>query len=584
MAIGSRRMLRAFSQLNTVLALAAMIAGCAGPAGHEVQVQPLPADVSGEQLVMNGTRIGLLADVRLQTAKSMGTASTNGDSVVNVEIGPPARGFLAPGMLAYFLDQLVYDRRVDLILFLGNAANNGCEDELRRSFEILRDYRERRNIPIFFVIGNHDYLGAGYTPDTARRSIYCNDKAVSLEGGINKPIDKFELITMVHEFNTGNFSPEHAAQMHEWSYTHSYESARLKQACIVNDRLRHQHVKLGCYYAAKLMHRDGSEILLADTSDYYHKVPMSTFDIPVSISKWYGLTGWISAIDGPPGCDDLDEHIVPQAQWFHCHRAEKVPPVRIIAGHYPVNSLSPMGRKISRFSRLMCDISPMLQPVVPGGDYWLSADTHLRPYLIEEETDVRNCERYPRSHLTLRSLNIGSIVDYDWTPVLGKNLRYEKTPDMEYAVEYEPHAVVVTFSRGGDKTAGNMNVDKVIVDVRTCADVLRLLRTQPTADSPVYTRVMDSMEYKKLFGLDNSYESAGWTRYDQLNSRRNLEKLVDHLSGKLADQMRLRKIKACISLESARLAGSLQTRSFECETCPPWRIMRRIEDEKAAHY
>lgn len=584
MTKGSRRTPRVLAPPGIAVALALLVAGCTGTARQGVTVETAP-DVTGQALAMGGARIGLLADARLQTSQSMGATVTD-DDVDNVELRPPALGHLAPDMLAYFLDRLIEEKRVDLILFLGNAANNGCEDELRRSFDILRSYRDRRDIPIFFVIGNHDYLGAGYTPDMSRRSLYCNDKSVPLDGDTNKPVDKFELIAMVHEFNVGNFSSDNAAQMQGWGYTHSFDRSRLKQACIVDDPLRDQHVKLGCYYAAKLVHRDGSEILLADTSDYHHEVSMANFDIPVSKNKWYGLTGWISVRDGARGCEDLGDRIVPQVQWFHCHRAQETPPVRIVAAHYPVKSLSPIGRKVSRFSRLLCHLSPMLQPRSRSGDYWFSADTHLQPYLIKQTTDVRNCEAYPDQQLVMRSLNIGSIMDYDWSPVLGTNTGYEQTPDMAYAAEHEPHAVAVRVALEEDSRGNRLAVDKVITDVRTCTDVLAALRARPTADAPVYTRVMDSTDYRKLFGLDKSHKDPDWTHDDQLRSRRNLQRLIGHLSGEMADRPGLSegRIKACVALESARLAGSLQTRSFECETCPAWRIMRRIEEEKSAHY
>lgn len=577
------RTARSFSPVNVLIVLALLATGCSGVTREELRVQPLSPDDAGRPLAMDGARIGLLADARLQTARSMGTESADGKRVTHVELRPPALGYLAPDLLAHFLEKLADEQRVDLVVFLGNAANNGCEDELRRAFDILRDFRNRRNVPVFFVIGNHDYLGAGYTPDVSRRSLLCDASNTALEGQVNKPVGKFELITMVHEFNTGNFSAANAAQMRGWSYTHNFDRERVKQACIVNDPLRDQHVKAGCYYAAKLVHRDGSEILLTDTSDYHHEVEMSMFDIPSSKNKWYGLTGWISARNGAPECGEPGDHIVPQVRWFECHQSEDAPPVRMIAGHYPVKSLSPIGRKVNRFSRLLCHLSSLMLPAARSGDYWLSADTHLQPYLIRETVDVSNCDYYPQPRLSLSSLNIGSMVDYDWSPVLGKNVGYEATPDMAYAVDHEPHAVAASFPL---EDGGRPVVDKVITNVNRCDEVLHVLRSQPTAESPVYTPVMDSTDYEKLFGLGKSHKQPEWTHYDHLNSRRNLEKLLAHLAGRFADTpgMSGAGIKACIALESARLAGSLQTRDFECETCPPWRIMRRIEEEKSAHY
>jgi hypothetical protein len=110
-------------------------------------------------------RIGLLADSQITSADSTPDClyrSRSMDKRIGCAIRPPALEHLAPEMLQIALSQ--FPSNTDVILYLGDGANSGGENELDALFTVLGDHRTKSQIPIFMVIGNHDYLGAGSTP------------------------------------------------------------------------------------------------------------------------------------------------------------------------------------------------------------------------------------------------------------------------------------------------------------------------------------------------------------------------------------------------------------------------------------
>ena len=115
-------------------------------------------------------KIGLLADSQLTSQNGFSDfhyRSKTADYLVDVSIRPPAlECYLAKEMLQIALNKLTEDsegdrKGVDVILYLGDAANSGGTDEIETVLEILGKHRQQTGIPIFILIGNHDYLGAG---------------------------------------------------------------------------------------------------------------------------------------------------------------------------------------------------------------------------------------------------------------------------------------------------------------------------------------------------------------------------------------------------------------------------------------
>jgi 3',5'-cyclic AMP phosphodiesterase CpdA len=105
-------------------------------------------------------RIGLLADSQITSPDSTPDCpyrSRSLDRLSERAIRPPALEHLAAEMLRIALRQFPPD--LDVILYLGDGANSGGENEIEALFAALEDHRRKSQIPIFMVIGNHDYLG-----------------------------------------------------------------------------------------------------------------------------------------------------------------------------------------------------------------------------------------------------------------------------------------------------------------------------------------------------------------------------------------------------------------------------------------
>src|SRR4030042_6107493 len=140
-----------------------LVAGCAGRQAH------LPI------------KIGLLADSQITSPNSTPECvyrNKNTDKRLEVTIRSPALEHLTAEVLKIALDKLSEEdeegNKVDVILYLGDGANSGGEDEIERLFEVLIEHRDKTKIPMFMVMGNHDYLGAGNTPNEAERLLLLN--------------------------------------------------------------------------------------------------------------------------------------------------------------------------------------------------------------------------------------------------------------------------------------------------------------------------------------------------------------------------------------------------------------------------
>jgi hypothetical protein len=126
-------------------------------------------------------KIGLLADSQITSQNGFSDFHYRckmADALVDVSIRPPAlECVLATDMLRIALNKLTQDSQgdkngVDVILYLGDAANSGGADEIDTVQAILSEHRQRTAVPVFILIGNHDYLGAGNIVSPGIR--FCN--------------------------------------------------------------------------------------------------------------------------------------------------------------------------------------------------------------------------------------------------------------------------------------------------------------------------------------------------------------------------------------------------------------------------
>lgn len=164
------------------------------------------------------------------------------DRVVNVSIRPPAVGLLGPAALYVLLDRALSDttpqaptprdraqpderkntpvgpkpspafekpldatRTPDALLYLGDGANNGCEDEVDQLLATLRAVRRKHQVPAFVTAGNHDYLGNGNTNDPDARSNLCDGGRPNPDGTpreeSNRALTRAEVLERYDAFN-----------------------------------------------------------------------------------------------------------------------------------------------------------------------------------------------------------------------------------------------------------------------------------------------------------------------------------------------------------------------------------------------
>jgi len=420
-------------------------------------------------------KIGLLADSQITSPNSTPECvyrNKNADKRLEVTIRPPALEHLAAEVLKIALDKLSEEdeegKKVDVVLYLGDGANSGGEDEIEQLFEVLIEHRDKTKIPMFMVIGNHDYLGAGNTPNEAERLLLLNRLTVDEKPPVryNRPLSKYEVLQKISDFNR---DPDYLSPETKFEYIDNRDS--------LDENLDH---KAGLYLAGHLVYsangEDNVEIFLADTSDYQN-MPVKPETLELAVFGWEGSISSKNKSDkkGPAQIDCYFER-----KW-----ALPSPDFRFIASHYHPDNLDR-----ARFtSQIPEDAVYELENFVHGmyetvdglfgkryanrylnrwlsdsrNNYWLSGHTHRErmssPHqgkvhvggILEILTDA-----------SFRSLNIGSTTDYMAHVVIveeyvkGKNTRvdrhvgYREIPVFDFN-EHLLRDIFAGFSEFGDK-------------------------------------------------------------------------------------------------------------------------------------
>ena len=277
-----------------------------------------------KQYVHFPIKIGLLADTQLTSHNGFYNYSQRSkfaDQMVDVAIRPPAlECFLAEEMLNIALKKLTQDDEgekegVDVIIYLGDGVNSGGTDEIELFFSILEMHRNLKGIPIFVLIGNHDYLGCGniVTPGT-RFALLNRDGRPS-----NPALTKYQVLKKISEFNhASNNLPSNK----KFKYIDNYEMVKR------NRKLDHD---TGLYLSGLLFYsekgKNSVEIFLLDTSDYKDAPDWS------SLAKWgfYGAIGSLSFKDEPG--------VLSQTSYFKKYASLASPDFRFLASHYPKDHL-----------------------------------------------------------------------------------------------------------------------------------------------------------------------------------------------------------------------------------------------------
>ncbi len=482
--------------------------------------------------------VGVIADSQLQTSNTLLEAtvlkSKLADSVVKVAIRTPAQRHLAPANLKYILKELATKNRTDILLYLGDGANNGCKDELDELFGILEDFRNKYSIPVFYVVGNHDYLGAGNTSDFENRNRLCSRNPFPpTDRLVSNVATKYALIKIIHEFNLEGAM---LAKRAGWKYENSF-SEELKGSCEM-EPIR-QHSSDDCFYASLLTNGE-IELLLLDTSNY--GVNSNIMELPEIVSggiedvELAGTVGGICCADNSKG----------QVSWFKKSMQVVPPKFSIVASHYTESEL-----EMNSFST-NCEFQSD-KTLCFFGSNWLKEVSSIKrhqenlfmsqlfrtdtPTILPIWLTAHSHKHYPDTKGYLHEV-------YDLSGLLdASGLRVKQRPVMQFdtklvtsflsinigsTTDWKPHALVLELSSEG---AGYYVTTPILTeqgfDREYCDQLLSKLESG-TIELRNVMPVLGETTGLDAYGLTRAYQRSKWKEIDLSNSIKNLEELIEN--------------------------------------------------------
>ncbi|MDF2446507.1 MAG: hypothetical protein K0S46_1743 [Moraxellaceae bacterium] len=338
---------KSLAKLGSVLT-AIWLAGCTA----------LQSPVAIPQKSEKALRIAVIADTQVTSKEATSNylfRTPFADRVVNVAMRTTAQEVLAAEHLGYMLDSLG-QQSPDLVLYLGDGANSGCDDEIDQFFTVLAAARDRLKAPVFFVVGNHDYLATGNQAAPSMRALACKG------GGY---VTKAELVARTAQFNSESWQRYAAGNTGLLGFEDSLESVmrRPGKGCLAEEEGQQEQF---CFYAAVLKVNSAGrtgDIILADSSDYSDVVVQPRIGRS-DLAQIAGKRGSISWSRGG------------QTEWINDHASKAASAdFRIIATHYPSGDLSWNRFWTGRPGDLM--LGQGVEASSPKKNLWLSAHTHV---------------------------------------------------------------------------------------------------------------------------------------------------------------------------------------------------------------
>ncbi|MBN2133471.1 MAG: metallophosphoesterase, partial [Sedimentisphaerales bacterium] len=450
---------------------------------------------------------------------------------------------------------------VDVILYLGDGANSGGTDEIEKLFRALEDHRSDSGTPIFVVIGNHDYLGAGNTTDPVARFLLLNhlqpEQDPPLPETYNRALSKYEVLCRISAFNRDS---NDLATNTMFLYADNND--------VLDPALDHD---TGLYLAGHLLYpkhgKKTVEMFLADTSDYidtWFSPELTLWDPFIPQWDFYGVQGSISSRDRT---DESGAPIPSQITYFKERAVSPPADFRFVASHYhpdnldrkrdgiPESWLFEMANAGHGFWETVGTLffghdyaNQHLKDWLSDGreNYWLSAHTHrksmMRPGqgkvhvggIVEILTDD-----------SFRSVNIGSTTDYraHVAVIEGFSRRHAALdPHVRKVDEYVQFREIPLFDAAADQEK----------------QLLHKLLNHIEAYGRAHRDAEHCVEYKNdiqfglsLLGLNKDYQDERWTVEATRETCQCLDLFIDTLVSENEDSERADLIRCLTFIASA---------------------------------
>ncbi len=519
MNIDGRKMRR------TILALLAAACGLCGCRATEV------GDEAGLPI-----RIGVLADSHITSLDYTPTCQYKNkqlDKQIETAIRPPALEYLAAGTLETALRRLVEpDPGVDVVLYLGDGANNGGNGEVSDYFRILEEFRAEYHVPVFVVIGNHDYLGAGNTEDFVERVLLLNrshpDKDVPFGDPYERPLSKCDLLQKIRSFNQGSSGV--------------YGSGIFRYSDLPQQLDCGRDHKSGLYLAGHVAYSDEDrevvEILLADTSDYQDSEFEPEFaksNLVLRTWDFYGSKGSISFVG---------KKSPPQGDCLRALGENSSAPFRFVASHYPPDHLDRVLPELSLVHGAIELVGGVVGATFAvqhldklykqgSANFWLSGHTHRRS--MDGQPQITFGDIFAQR--SFGSINVGSTTDLRAHVAVIE--AYEKGRNKRV--------------RGEDKVgyreipvySGSPGVPAVLEAVAEWGGNHR-------GDTRFWNQRLASMDNRRfgasILGLNREYQEDYWTGKHTEASVAHLKAFINWLSrGRLDPSAKPLDIMACLA-------------------------------------
>jgi hypothetical protein len=398
------------------LSCLALMSACTAPAyqlsGPVSAAPPAPREP--------GLTIGVVADSQLNTfAATKPVEYMKGwreDWLTGVALRSPALNWSARSMLWTHLSELK-SRGAKAIFYVGDGANNGCRDEFVEGsgtaptslsgrnrlgiLPLLKLFSDENGIPIFFVLGNHDFLGAGNTSHIGLRKDLCSDPPRAED----ILIDKFEAMSLVDDFN------RRSAVKAGFRYRSNLElqgRGEVEKRC---SAAMHQARQPGCYLAGILDAEVGGQavqFLFVDNNDYV--------DVSRSVPARFAEKGL--EYEGMRGAISFSSEDS-QTKWFNRNAFDRVP-IRIAVMHYPLVDLRKnlgflrLSKKTQQVSNLFTLEDTTGRAAKQADAFVISAHTHKKTSARGSRWMTRcgpvRCAR--SDQFLIEELNVGSTTDW----------------------------------------------------------------------------------------------------------------------------------------------------------------------------